>query len=425
MGMHLIAELPAYLNPANIWSGLQVILGVGFVIFVHELGHFLVAKACGVKCEKFYVGFDVPIWKFPRSLFKYQWGETEYGIGIVPLGGYVKMLGQHDDPREAEAEAERTTATADGQLDPRSYTAKSVPQRMAIISAGVIMNVIFAVVFATIAFRFGVPYQPCIVAGTVPGDPAWLAELEPGDKIVQIHKDEKPSDHLRYDKDLVTNVILSKNTPLDLLIERSNGERQWINLTPSTRLTSRMTDRVTIGVQMARKLTIADLPAELKLELQRFPNLAELQAGDEIVSVNEQKIATYQELESFFANHVSETLRLGVERPAEKGTSDSSARRLVVEVAPIRMRWLGFSVRMTPIVAVQPHSPAGIAGIRAGDRLLEIDGEPIGDPLTLPQRIASKYDRELTIKLERKDEEGDRVVSVNLTPHAPRPVNAL
>src|SRR5262249_6333706 len=105
------------------WLTWRVIalLGVGagltFVIFVHELGHFLVAKACGVKCEKFYVGFDffefrIPFtnWKIPRSLFKVQWGETEYGIGSLPLGGYVKMLGQDDDPRNAEAEAARIRA---------------------------------------------------------------------------------------------------------------------------------------------------------------------------------------------------------------------------------------------------------------------------------------------------------------------------
>ena len=64
----------------------KVLVGLGLVIFVHELGHFVVAKLCGVKCEKFYIGFDIGGWK----LCKIQWGETEYGIGILPLGGYVK-----------------------------------------------------------------------------------------------------------------------------------------------------------------------------------------------------------------------------------------------------------------------------------------------------------------------------------------------
>src|SRR3954463_16252052 len=110
----LIQTIGAWVFPA-----LGVALGLTFVIFVHELGHFLVAKACGVKCEKFYVGFDffefgIPFtkWKLPRALVKFQWGETEYGIGSLPLGGYVKMLGQDDDPRNAEQEAERIRAAS-------------------------------------------------------------------------------------------------------------------------------------------------------------------------------------------------------------------------------------------------------------------------------------------------------------------------
>ena len=72
---------------SQFWLWVKVALGIGFIIFVHELGHFLAAKTFGVKCEKFYVGFDVPIKigpiKFPRTLGKFQYGETEYGIGIL------------------------------------------------------------------------------------------------------------------------------------------------------------------------------------------------------------------------------------------------------------------------------------------------------------------------------------------------------
>ena len=78
---------------------LEVAVGLGFVIFVHELGHFVVAKLCGVKCEKFYLGFDMPLESALQTCkARSAWGETEYGIGILPLGGYVKMLGQEDNP---------------------------------------------------------------------------------------------------------------------------------------------------------------------------------------------------------------------------------------------------------------------------------------------------------------------------------------
>ena len=84
------------------------------MIFVHELGHFLVAKACGVKCEKFYIGFDIG----GSKLFKFQWGETEYGIGILPLGGYVKMLGQDDNPAQrGRGDASERKLAGDGRRD--------------------------------------------------------------------------------------------------------------------------------------------------------------------------------------------------------------------------------------------------------------------------------------------------------------------
>ena len=114
------------LQPASWLVILQVAIGLGFVIFVHELGHFLVAKACGVKCEKFYIGFDINGW----NLGKFTWGETEYGIGILPLGGYVKMLGQDDNPAAAAREAQRAKDIIEsGDLPPEPTDDPHLPLR--------------------------------------------------------------------------------------------------------------------------------------------------------------------------------------------------------------------------------------------------------------------------------------------------------
>src|SRR6476646_20139 len=202
LGMHLMATVDLAGILSMIGIILQVAAGLGAVIFVHELGHFLVALACGVKVEKFMIGFDI-------GGYKISWrrGETVYGIGILPLGGYVKMLGQDDDPAHIKEQMQKSQVDVhnanakpikgpDGEtyyVDRRSYLAKSVPQRMAIISAGVIMNVIFAVIFATIAYGMGVPYIPAIVSEVVPGAPAWQAGLEPGDEIVQLGDRKDPT----------------------------------------------------------------------------------------------------------------------------------------------------------------------------------------------------------------------------------------
>ncbi|MCA9067128.1 MAG: site-2 protease family protein, partial [Planctomycetaceae bacterium] len=133
--------LAAFVSPEGLLSFAMVALGLGMVIFFHELGHFAVAKWCDVQVERFSIGFGPVIWS--RT-----WGETEYALSAIPFGGYVKMLGQDDiDPGQ-----ETSTEIAE---NPRSYTAKSVPQRMAIISAGVIMNVITGFLFYVGAMWLG------------------------------------------------------------------------------------------------------------------------------------------------------------------------------------------------------------------------------------------------------------------------------
>src|SRR5262245_30413260 len=143
---------------SNISSVLLVVLGLGLVIFIHELGHFALAKWCGVKVERFSIGFGPILWKVVR-------GETEYALSAIPFGGYVKMLGQ-DDADPGQLTDEKLAK------DPRSYTAKSVPQRILIISAGVFNNMVSAVLFFVIAFMFGVQYQPAVIGSVTPGMPA-------------------------------------------------------------------------------------------------------------------------------------------------------------------------------------------------------------------------------------------------------------
>ena len=161
---------------SNITSIALAALGLGLVIFIHELGHFAIAKWCDVKVERFSIGFGPILWRKVR-------GETEYALSAIPFGGYVKMLGQDDaDPNQM---ADESLAK-----DPRSYTSKSVPQRIAIISAGVINNMISAVFFFIIAFMFGVQVQPAVIGHVTPGMPGWEAGLRQGDKITRINNRE-------------------------------------------------------------------------------------------------------------------------------------------------------------------------------------------------------------------------------------------
>ena len=393
------------LNPASWWVVLQVAGGFGFVIFVHELGHFLVAKACGVKCEKFFIGFDVGGLK----LASFKWGETEYGIGALPLGGYVKMLGQDDNPAAAAKEADRARAAFEsGDLppepvsgphpawDPRSYPAQTVPERMAIISAGVIMNVIFAILMASWAFGLGVRELTCAVSGVRPGGAAWRAGLRTGDEITAIGTKKNP-----IFSDLQKGVTLGDvSKGVEFTIRRpADGATKVVTLRPDTDL-----GVPTVGVTSPFSLTLPkDLPRNpAKDPGEGLPGAAgraqpPLLAGDTITAVDGTPVASYAELIAALARVSERPVQLAITRTPEGG----KATTLSVEVPAQEVRSTGMTMTAMPVRAVQDDSPAAAAGVEVGDLLVAVDGEPIGDPFTLDARLRGKSDSEIGLTVER------------------------
>ena len=151
-------------------------LGLSLIIFLHELGHFLAAKACNVHVRTFSIGFGPPL-----PFCQYKYGETTYKLGMIPLGGFVAMVGENTGETDGEAKAD------DRHDDPRNFKNKTVPQRMLIISAGVIMNLILAAICFIVAYMNGVEEKPAIIENIEPGSAIWRAGIHTGTEITQLN----------------------------------------------------------------------------------------------------------------------------------------------------------------------------------------------------------------------------------------------
>jgi len=189
---------------------LSAVVLLGVLIFVHEFGHFLFAKLLGFSVLKFSLGFGPRIWGFRR-------GETEYQIAAVPLGGFVKMLGE--EPGE--------------ELDPaqqdRAFSRQAVWKRMIVVAAGPVFNVAFAAVLFTALILAGVPTPAPVVGKVLEGTPAEGAGLRAGDRITAI--DGEP---IRYWEDMSVIIHDSPGRELTLGIRRG-GESFEIRVTPEAK----------------------------------------------------------------------------------------------------------------------------------------------------------------------------------------------
>lgn len=406
-----------------------MMLGLGFVIFVHELGHFLAAKMFGVKCEKFYIGFDVPMKigpiRLPSKLAKFQWGETEYGIGSIPLGGYVKMLGQDDDPRKLKEENQRiqggdaptdptinpqenslATDAAVRKLDPRSYPAKPVFARMIIISAGVIMNLIFGVLMAATAFRLGVPYTPAVLGSTMPGDPAWKAGLKSGDRIVGIESTE--DDQMSFDeirKKVAIGGIRNKEQPLELTYERQ-GERNKIKVTGSMAHADPQARHnfQTIGIRSTSITEVGQAATFGKLQEFENKKLSDLKPGDKILGVDGVLLESNDGSGDFFGYQLDEILHpklnKQVELTVERKVADSK-QTISVALNPLPLKTLGLKFQPGAVSVVADDSPASKAGIQIGDLPVKFNGQAIADAVTLPNQVATMAGQKVSLELMR------------------------
>jgi regulator of sigma E protease len=344
---------------SNVFSILLLIVGFGFVIFWHELGHFLAAKWVGIKVEQFAVGMGHAIvsfrkgigWKLGNTRAEYEkrilehldnqnrtpirqvdkttktdasateppegenvsndltlssesdasrtpsveytdaqkdraaeelgLGETEYRLSWIPIGGYVKMLGQDDMKPGADAD------------DPRAFNRKTIPQRMLVVSAGVIMNIILAALLFMALFMMGFHAPAPVVGGVYAGSPAQQAGLHSGDKILAF--DGHPQQD--FTKISLNTALASADEPIHVKVERVGTKKvETLDIQP-VRPDGASKAFLALGIYPSPALKgpkpadWPDAPSSPDLE---YPGARQIEPGDVITQVNGIDVAPDQ-----------------------------------------------------------------------------------------------------------------------------------
>jgi regulator of sigma E protease len=310
---------------------LWFLIVLSILVFVHELGHYLAARHVGVRVQRFSIGF-------PPKLIGKQVGETEYLISWIPLGGYVKLEGQNLDDENPN--------------DPRNYAAKTKLQRLYILIAGPVMNLVLALVLMPLVFMLGVDtprYRsgPAILAEVQAGTPAAQAGFRAGDRIVRLGGQETSTwnqlDQVMSDQSLTGNLVFR--------VER-NGT--GVDLTaPAIALASSQP----FGWKPLVEPVIGQISPRSPAER------AGLLSGDRVLAVNGTPVRQWEQMPSEIQKGLGAQLKLDVER---------NGQRLQLAVTPMKQgnAWI---IGISPGTVTERYGV--LSSIRLGtERIVQITG---------------------------------------------------
>lgn len=408
-----------------IWHCALLVFGFGFVVFVHELGHFLAAKWAGVKVEQFAVGFGQALlaWrkgigvrvgttrneadrrirahineKYGRDIAEPSGrqireaeealgiGETEYRLNWIPLGGYVKMLGQDDLRPNAEVD------------DERAYNKKSVGARMVIVSAGVIMNVILAAIGFMVLFMTGFNAPAPVVGMVVPNSPAQyatnaqgqIAPLQVGDEIISLNGTRTHD----FTKIYLNAALLDANDTAVLEVKRRDGRIEHLNISPrkdSAAATQFL--ELGIGMQAIRELRGLDRwAANVDLEKldQMLPReMLAVKPGDVIVAVNDQPIENPEEdypvLHEALQNY-GLPVTLTIRDQDGQTRTEHVQPRFIPPFGETPLNFLGMIPR-TQVIAIGSEDSPVLGKVMPGDVILSLQTEEQTFPVPTAQEL--------------------------------------
>ncbi len=365
---------------------MSVLADVGFfallffvLVFIHELGHFLMAKWVGIRVEKFSIGMGPKLFAFTR-------GETEYRIGLLPLGGYVKMSG--DDPSK----------TYEGEEAARGFLTQRPPQKLLVVFGGPVFNLILPIFLFAALLAVGNPSVAPVIGTLVPDMPGASAGLQAGDRVLQVNG--KP---VHKWTELEALVQKSPNVELKIEGERRNFVTQKVE-SFSILATPKLADgksKFGEDVQIGRLGISPEFFVPLVFfEGEKSPlSDAGLQKFDRIRKVNGFPVLSHDEFLNALQGAKSPVV-ISVERQGEIVEVNLPAANGKGSV----YERLGFIPPFLVVGFVDENSPAARAGLKKDDRLLSIDGKQLTRWEEVSVWIKGSEGKALKIKWSRNGE---------------------
>jgi regulator of sigma E protease len=374
-------------------SVLYFLVLVGVLVLVHELGHFAAAKLLDVKVLRFSIGYG-------RPLVRVKVRETEYQIGIFPLGGYVRILGVEDEePAPGDAG--------------RSFQARPLWQRLAIVFAGPMSNFLLATVVFFVFFAGDTMLPAAVVGDVIEDSPAAKAGIEPGDRVLAID-----GHGVRYWEDLEGAVQRSAGKELHLRLERKG----------------KVFEKYVVPVEEVARKRCGTPQAEGRVGITRAPfaplvgvldehspaYLAGLRTGDLIISLDGEPIGNWGDVARKLDRNRPTLVAYyrGTEVPGIPNLAlyAASTANLVPEYRTddkgSRYAYTGLERAEMFIAHVDPGTPADVAGLRPGDLITAIDGAEVHHWLTFDQKLQSSPEKGWEISYQRTGPKGDVLTDV-------------
>lgn len=370
---------------------------LGILVFVHELGHFLVARACGVRVEVFSLGFG-------KKILSYKKGYTTYCISIVPLGGYVKMFGEQSTDADAIAPEDRAV----------SYTHKSVWQRIAIVFAGPLMNFLFAIlVFGFIAYT-GEETRAARISEVTTGSVAEAAGLKSQDLVLSVNNTP-----VRSYEEFQNALNKTQNQTAQIQVQQDGEQPRTVSAqVASTDNPNIFSGTKTIGsITGVMPYTKGTLVA-VRPDSDAFK--AGLRTGDEITKIADRKVQSWNDLTRLTQ---AATSNVTVERTTDnKKETVQLTLNLPTNKKIESITDLGIENTELYLEQIVPGSPAAQADLMKHDKIVSINGKPMDAWESVLTTIKSYDGKEaLEFKISR---EGTEIVK-KITPQVTSQMTSL